>query len=120
MSRFVMSKSRCTDTSLHGFITRGVDAPLDTVPGLGKVSIAKLETEGVSTTLQLLGVFLAGYSQGATLQDVCDRFWDFLTHAETPAAHRSTCIHAMLEKTSLFFPECFPSDAMETIKEEAA
>jgi hypothetical protein len=118
MSRFVMTKSRCTSKTLAAFITGGVDAPLKSVPGLGEASIEKLEKAGVTTTLQLLGVFLSGYSQGTTLQQVCDRFWDFLTHAGTPSSHRSTCIHAMLEKTSVFFPECFPTDAMETIRED--
>ena len=114
-----MSKSRATAKTLVKFINEGIDAPLHTVPGLGDASVQKLEAAGVTTTIQLVGVFLSGYGQGSTLQAVCDRFWTFLSEAGTPAAHRSTCIHAMLEKTSVFFPECFPSAAMQTIKEDA-
>ena len=118
MSTFVMSKSRATAKTLAKFINEGIDAPLKTVPGLGESSIEKLEAAGVTTTIQLVGVFLSGYAQGSTLQQVCDRFWGFLSEAGTPASHRSTCIHAMLEKTSVFFPECFTSAAMQTIKED--
>jgi len=119
MSTFVLSKSRATGKTLAKFINEGIDAPLNTVPGLGDASIEKLSDAGVTTTIQLVGVFLSGYSQGSTLQQVCDRFFNFLSEAETPASHRSTCIHAMLEKTSVFFPECFTSAAMQTIKEDA-
>jgi hypothetical protein len=117
MSKFVFAQSRASARTLHVFLTKGSDATLTAVPGLGPKTLSQLSGVGVTTTLQLFGVFLSGYSADATVQEVCDSFWDFLERAGTPAPHRSTCIHAMLEKVAVFFPECFPLESLAAIRE---
>jgi len=110
MSGFDINRSRVKDSKLNAFLESPVDDDLNTVPGVGKVSVEKLAVHNIGTTHQLIGCYMRVCGEGMTSHDRANAFWFYLQAMDMPAGTRSTVVHAIAEKVNFMIPGMFVRD----------
>lgn len=99
---FSPEKSRISEAALEEWKEAPLNGDLTQIPGVGKVSAAALQRQGIPTSYALIGHFLSLVDENGLLP-ACDRFKALLEDCETPAAYRDTVVLAIGEKLNAGF-----------------
>ena len=93
----VHSTPRSSQESLEEWVEVPLNGDLTQIPGMGKVTAAELQRQGIATSYALIGHFLSLMDEDGLLP-ACDRFKALLEDCETPAAYRDTVVQVIGEK----------------------
>lgn len=104
MSGFNPNRSKVSDDTLAEFLASPIDEELLTVPGVGSATVERLAVDGITTTYQLIGVFLRVCDKGMSTQERTDAFWYYLQALKVPGGTRSTIVLAIAERLNVMFP----------------
>ena len=104
-------KSQVSDSSLAQFLENEINSDLISVPGIGPKSAEKLNTNGISTTYQLIGTFLTLKQLEDTSQDHCDRMWHWLQSCGIDT-YRSGIVQCLVEKCEIMMPSLYDNNTV--------
>jgi hypothetical protein len=88
------------------------------VPGIGDAGVRDLAAAGITTTYQLLGIFLTLKAADTGSVEHCDKFWYWLK-AKVPssAGHRSGVVLAIAQKANASYPGLYDESAYDATDE---
>jgi hypothetical protein len=104
MSGFDINRSRISGDTLSTFLAGPIHEDLSTVPGVGPSTIERLKEDNITTTYQLVGVFLRVCDKGMTTRQRTDAFWYYLQSIMVPGGTRSSIVQAIAEKVNIMIP----------------
>lgn len=100
---FDINRSRISNNKMATFLVGDVVDDITSVPGIGPGTQEKLKTQGVETTIQLLGIFFTMKGLGMNQTQHCDAMWYYLQELGINA-FRSGIVHAIAEKSNIMIP----------------
>lgn len=106
---FNPQNSKVAEDTLGDFVRGAIEENLETVPGIGPATVAKLNNEGITSTFQLIAKFLSMKDEGVESVEHCERFYQWLIHIGTPAGFRAGIVHSIAEKMNILMPGIYDS-----------
>ena len=102
------NRSQIGRASLDNFIEDEIDEDITSVPGIAAGAARALARggDGVNTTHQLIGRFLAFRRPGMGRQEHCDEMWYWLRDRGVHA-HRSGIVRCLAEKCETMMPNIY-------------
>lgn len=103
MSAFDPNKSKVSADKLAEFLAAPLEEDITMVPGIGDMAAKYLETDNVTTTFQLIGIFLTLKGKDMTPKQHLDAFWFYLQDIGINS-YRSGIVQCIAEKTNIMIP----------------
>ena len=114
---FDINRSRIGCDTLARFLAAPITKDLSSVPGVGDVTIERLNADNITTTHQLIGAYLRVCGVEFNSQQRTDAFWFYLQKLNVPGGTRSTIVHAIVERVNIMIPGVCVGD-LEGVDEE--
>lgn len=102
---FDLNRSKISEDTLATFIASPLGEELLDVPGVGASTKAKLIEHDITTSYQLISMYLRVCGGGMTNSERLDAFWYYLKELNVPGGTRSSIVYAVAEKVSTMIPD---------------